>query len=1089
MVLGSGTSLKKLGRWRTTRGAADRRLRARIAPYFDTEFYCAKYPDIAQGALRPIDHFVRHGRHEGRAPNQQFDPRWYLARYPDVAAAKTDPLLHYVGGGWREGRDPNPHFSTARYASAHPESIAPGWSPLLHSLWRERQMRKKIEPYFDGDFYLSAYPEVAAEGFDPMEHFMSYGHEEQRAPNIQFAPLWYLDANPDVAAAGMDPLIHYIDFGGRELRDPNPHFVASQYAREHPGSVAPGMTPLLHCLHAIKASEARPGTAREQLAPSIPYGASTPVSDAAIRALIKQIFDEEYYRATYPAKLVNVKDAFGHFIDIGMDAFLQPNRWFEVDWYMSTYPSVASSPAEAVRHFVVDGWRQGFDPGPLFCTRFFALRNGIDLDAGPNPLVEFIANGQPQSLVAPHRRLLLVSTYCPTRAHAGGLRILDIYRHIRQSEPDTMIELMTHRNRDIDWRYDEVDATFDIVHDMPNYEATFADFVRLNPALPTYDVIDFQFLPSIEMMNAFRPHAGKMLFTPMELLSRAFEFQNDHIEADPALKAGQQLIIEQENAAARIADRVVCVSEPDAQYLRDLTGLDNVEALETGISSLEFEVDGQLAKREPPIRPTVLYIAYFGSQTNVDALAWYLDEVHPLVKKKVPDYLFRVVGRGDLSKFKDLDDPCVELCGEVPSIGPSIATATIGVAPALYGAGFRGKINQYAFLGLPCVASTIAASGLHYKAGRDILVGDKPAEFARHIVTLLTDSTACEKMGERAHEICVREYSWEARAEQIDRLYAVEQTPLDSHEPMVDVIVPSYRHGKYIRKRIESIFEQKYRNFRLTVIDDCSPDNSDDVIRTLQKSYDFTYIRREQNSGTPFSAWEYAAQRFDGDLIWICESDDFAEPNFLEEATKAFRRDPALCLFYCNSHVVGRDGEKMGTTASYYADIWRDTRWTRAFTAGGRHELAQYQYRGMVVPNMSSALMTVQAFRAAFTPKIKKYRLTGDWLFVGALIQHGNVRFSPERLSNFRDHAETARAQTDMARVQAEFILTKTQLHRLAGKPWRSLSATLATDYQRFKAENASAWAILRAMLTVDPATTRRILFAAPLILWSRAGT
>lgn len=1086
MTPGAGRSMKKKRRWRSVRSGADKGLRARIAPYFDTEFYCAKYPDIVQGALRPIDHFIEHGRHEGRAPNQQFDPRWYLARYPDVAAAKVDPLLHYVGHGWREGRDPNPHFSTARYAVAHPESIAPGWTPLLHSLWQERQMRRKIEPYFDGDFYLSAYPEVAAQGFDPMEHYMSFGHEEQRAPNIQFAPLWYLEANPDVAAAGMDPLIHYIDFGGRELRDPNPHFSAAQYCREHPDCVGPGMTPLLHCLRAIKAAKEQSGTPLARLEAGNAQASTASIDEAEVRRLIRQIFDEEYYRSTYAAKLVGVADAFAHFMDVGMPTFLQPNRWLEVDWYMSTYPAFAASPADAVRHFVVEGWRQGFDPGPKFCTRFFALRNGIDLHVGPNPLVEYLTNGQPETLVTPTRRLLLVSTYCPTRAHAGGLRILDIYRYIRQSEPDTLIELMTHRNREIDWRYDEVDATFDIVHDMPTYEATFADFARLNPALPTYDVIDFQFLPTIEMMNAFRPLAGKMLFTPMELLSRAFEFQNEHADADAALKAGQQLIIEQENTAARIADRVVCVSEPDAQYLRNLTGLDNVEALETGISSIEFEVDGKLAKRQPPERPTVLYVAYFGSQTNVDALAWYLDEVHPLVKKKVPGYLFRVVGRGDLSRFKDLNDQCVELCGEVPSIGPSIATATIGVAPALYGAGFRGKINQYAYLGLPCVASPIAASGLRYTAGRDILVGEKPAQFAKHIVSLLTNSTECEQMGERAHDVCVREYSWEARTDQIDRLYAVDQAPLDNHEPLVDVIVPSYRHGKYIRKRIESIFAQSYRNFRLTVIDDCSPDDSDEIIRELQNAYEFTYIARKSNSGTPFSAWEFAAQNFNGDLIWICESDDFAEPNFLVEATKAFRRDPALCLFYCNSHVVDAEGQKVGTTASYFSDIWRDTRWTRAYTSDGRVELARYQYRGMVVPNMSSALMKMSAFRDAFTTPIKKYRLTGDWLFIGALMQHGNVRFSPERLSNFREHPQTARAQTHMARVQAEFILTKTQLHRLAGKPWSALADTLATDYQRFKAEKPSALSILQSMAEVDVALTIKIVLALPLILWPR---
>src|SRR4051794_16338457 len=78
-------------------------------------------------------------------------------------------------------------------------------------------------------------------------------------------------------------------------------------------------------------------------------------------------------------------------------------------------------------------------------------------------------------------------------------------------------------------------------------------------------------------------------------------------------------------------------------------------------------------------------------------------------------------------------------------------------------------------------------------------------------------------------------------------------------KPVVSAVVPSYRHGAFIAERLESILTQSLSDLELIVIDDCSPDESDTVIGSLQKKHDFVYIRNDRNSGTPFSAWERAA--------------------------------------------------------------------------------------------------------------------------------------------------------------------------------------------------------------------------------------
>lgn len=293
-------------------------------------------------------------------------------------------------------------------------------------------------------------------------------------------------------------------------------------------------------------------------------------------------------------------------------------------------------------------------------------------------------------------------------------------------------------------------------------------------------------------------------------------------------------------------------------------------------------------------------------------------------------------------------------------------------------------------------------------------------------------------------------------------------------QPLVTVLVPSYSHGQYLRERIESIFAQTYHNIELIVIDDCSQDNSDGVIRQLQTVHDFKYIRNVRNSGSPFVAWERICELAQGEFIWVCESDDVAEPAFLETAVKRLVGNPHAVLFYSNSLVINEASEVVGHTESYFRDVWREDRWEQDFSATGLDELAKFQLRGQMVPNMSSALITHTAFKNAFNPFLKRLRLTGDWLFVGHVLRQGDVEFSREALSRFRKHEVTSRARVKSARSQAEFILTKYHLFCLTGLPAEDFAPLMASDAVRFLYEPARWWDVMKSLLQVSLLDTIR---------------
>lgn len=292
--------------------------------------------------------------------------------------------------------------------------------------------------------------------------------------------------------------------------------------------------------------------------------------------------------------------------------------------------------------------------------------------------------------------------------------------------------------------------------------------------------------------------------------------------------------------------------------------------------------------------------------------------------------------------------------------------------------------------------------------------------------------------------------------------------------PKVTALVPSYNHGRYIGERIKSIIDQTYPNIELIVIDDCSDDDSHQVISELEVQHGFKYLRNQNNSGTPFAAWERICTLATGDYIWVCESDDVADPTFLEKAISSFTNEPKAVLFYSSSHVINEASEVIGHTDSYFHDTWKETRWDQDFVADGHDELLRFQLRGQTVPNMSSALIKSSAFKAAFTPFLKRLRLTGDWLFIGDVMKHGSVIFHRNALSRFRKHEVTSRVRVKSARSQAEFILIKYRMFRDTGQPVVAFAPLMGLDVIRFLYEPASWWEVTKALIQVSWIDTLR---------------
>lgn len=129
--------------------------------------------------------------------------------------------------------------------------------------------------------------------------------------------------------------------------------------------------------------------------------------------------------------------------------------------------------------------------------------------------------------------------------------------------------------------------------------------------------------------------------------------------------------------------------------------------------------------------------------------------------------------------------------------------------------------------------------------------------------------------------------------------------------PIVSVVIPCYNAGAYIEKCLCALDGQTFQDFDVIVVDDCSTDNSGEVVSRFRDTHalKITYLRGEvncgpgksRNTGISYSTAEYVA---------FCDSDDWYEADYLERMVAKARENDADMVF-CNSKRVFPDGRQM----------------------------------------------------------------------------------------------------------------------------------------------------------------------------------
>jgi len=129
---------------------------------------------------------------------------------------------------------------------------------------------------------------------------------------------------------------------------------------------------------------------------------------------------------------------------------------------------------------------------------------------------------------------------------------------------------------------------------------------------------------------------------------------------------------------------------------------------------------------------------------------------------------------------------------------------------------------------------------------------------------------------------------------------------------LVSIITPSYNSSRFISQTVESVLSQTYKNWEMIIVDDLSPDNSNEIIEEyIKKDSQIKLIKLEKNSG-PAVARNRAIEEAKGRFIAFLDADDLWHPEKLEKQI-SFMKKNNYELSYTSYATMDESGEALTT--------------------------------------------------------------------------------------------------------------------------------------------------------------------------------
>lgn len=236
----------------------------------------------------------------------------------------------------------------------------------------------------------------------------------------------------------------------------------------------------------------------------------------------------------------------------------------------------------------------------------------------------------------------------------------------------------------------------------------------------------------------------------------------------PVLAVEAKRVKQYEGELLRTVDHVLAVTEIDQKLLEEALHFSQPGKNDhvSPVMVIPIAVDTQKLK---PINrkagsKNIVTLGTLHYPPNADGIRWFLNEVFPLIQKRVPDVTLTIIGKKPPQDFVEAAEHSlgtINVTGYVDDLVPYLEESALMVVPVRAGGGMRVRILEAFAYAMPVVTTTVGLEGIQGTHMHDVLVADTPADFADRTAELLEQTSLQEKLATNGRELVTNKYDWQ----------------------------------------------------------------------------------------------------------------------------------------------------------------------------------------------------------------------------------------------------------------------------------------------------------------------------------------
>ena len=174
---------------------------------------------------------------------------------------------------------------------------------------------------------------------------------------------------------------------------------------------------------------------------------------------------------------------------------------------------------------------------------------------------------------------------------------------------------------------------------------------------------------------------------------------------------------------------------------------------------------------DPPNGHNIVFVGRMDYFPNIDAAEYFARSIFPIIRQRMPHAELRLVGSDPNPVVLKLASiPGVTVTGHVPDVRPYLRDATVTIAPLRLARGTQNKILESMAMGIPVVATSVAAKGVAAIPGTQLLVADEPEQFANAVLRILDNEALRKSLSESVRRQVEETHSWPRSMQILDNI-------------------------------------------------------------------------------------------------------------------------------------------------------------------------------------------------------------------------------------------------------------------------------------------------------------------------------